>query len=322
VTGATGFAGSQLTKRLLTDGFDVRVLVRPQTNPSFLSLLGAEIASGDVTDMDSVKRAVEEIDTVYHVAALFREAKFPDDTYWAVNYEGAMNVLRAAHDAGVQRFVHCSTVGVLGNIENPPATEEAPYNPGDVYQRSKCRAEQDVLKFHKETGFPVSIVRPAAIYGPGDRRWLKLFRSVGRQKFMMIGTGETLIHFIYISDLVEMFRLASDSPKAVGQVYIAADDRYVSLNELVATIASVVNVQTPKTHIPVAPVRLASGLVEDVCRALHVEPPIFRRRVDFFVKNRAFDITKAKTELGFKPSVSMQEGIRRTTDWYQEHNLL
>jgi len=322
VTGATGFAGSHLTKRLLSEGWDVRVLARPTSDTSRLELVGVEILTGDVTDEAVVRRAVKGINTVYHLAAVFRLAGLPDDAYWATNYHGTRNMLRASLDAGVRRFIHCSTVGVHGHIEKPPADENAPYNPGDVYQRSKCEAEREALRYYEEHGLPVTVIRPAGIYGPGDLRWLKLFRSIAGRRFVMLGSGDTFIHLVYISDLVDAFRLAADNPNAVGKVYIAAGERYVTLNELAGIIARVVGVPAPWLKVPVRPVRVLSGICEDVCRALRLEPPIFRRRVDFFVKNRAFDITRAKAELGYSPKVDMDEGVTRTASWYREQGLL
>ena len=322
VTGATGFAGSHLAKRLLQDGHDVRILVRPGRDVSELELLGAETTVGDLTDRDSVNRAMAGIDTVYHIAALFRKAGLPDSDYWDVNYHGSVNLFQAALARGVTRFVHCSTVGVLGHIENPPADESRPYNVENIYQVTKCEAEKAVLAFHKDRGLPVTVVRPAGIYGPGDRRWLKLFKPIAGRRFVMLGSGETLIHLVFISDLVDAFVLAANNANAVGRVYIAAGERYVTLNELTSTIAKTVGVSDSFLHIPFKPVRMLSGVVEDVCKPLHIEPPIYRRRVDFFIQDRAFDITRARTELGYAPKVGLGEGIRRTTEWYKEQRLI
>jgi nucleoside-diphosphate-sugar epimerase len=322
VTGATGFAGSHLTRRLLSERFKVNILARPDSNYSVLELLGARVIHGDITDMESVEKAVSGVDTVYHIAALFRKAKFPDSAYWATNYDGTMNVMRACQKAGVKRIVHCSTVGVLGNIDNPPADETTPYNPGDIYQETKCAAERDVLQLYETEGLPVTVVRPAGIYGPGDTRWLKLFRSIARGKFAMIGSGKTLIHLVYISDLIDIFRLAADSPDAPGRVYIGAGERYISLNEFAETIADTEGVALSRMHIPVGPVHFLSGVCEDLCRAVGMEPPIYRRRVHFFMKDRAFSISKAKTELGYDPKVDVEEGVQRTVAWYLEEGLI
>lgn len=322
VTGATGFAGSHLAKRLIDEGRDVRVLARPTADLSKPELAGAEIFHGDLTDEDSVCRALDGVETVFHIAALFRKAKLPDRAYWAVNYEGARTLLRESHQHGVSRFVHCSTVGVLGHISKPPANETTPYNPGDIYQTTKCEAEKEALRFQKEKGLPVSVVRPAGIYGPGDTRWLKMFKGIAGHRFPMVGSGDTLIHLVYIDDLVDAFILASEKPNAVGQVYIAGGARYVTLNEFAGAVSQAVSCPMPKLHIPVGPVRLASAICEDLCRAVHIEPPLYRRRVDFFVKDRAFDITKAKRDLGYSPKVDLEEGVARTVDWYRKSGWL
>ncbi|HEY3297880.1 MAG TPA: NAD-dependent epimerase/dehydratase family protein [Armatimonadota bacterium] len=322
VTGATGFVGSHLAERLLNEGFDVRIIVRPDSDVSRLESAGAEVVPGDLTNPASIWRAVKGVDTVYHIAALFRKARLPDSDYWAVNHEGAINLLRTSFEAGVSRYVHCSTVGVLGHISDPPANEDSPYHPGDIYQITKCQAEKEVLEFQKETGYPITVIRPAGIYGPGDTRWLKLFKGVAKRRFPMVGTGDTYIHFVYIDDLVDAFRLAADSPAAVGKVYIIAGERYVTLNELVSTIADTLDVRPLALHIPVMPVHMLSAVCEDVCRALHVEPPLYRRRVDFFVNDRAFDISRAREDLGYSPKVELNDGIARTARWYKEQGLL
>jgi len=322
VTGATGFTGSHLATRLVGEGHDVRLLVRPTSSAPRLELSGAHIVTGDLADEYSVWKAVNGVDVVYHVAALFRKAGLPDSDYRATNVDGTINLLDAAHRAGVRRFVHCSTVGVLGHVSDPPANEDRPYNPGDIYQTTKCEGEKAALRYQAEKGLPVTVIRPGGIYGPGDMRWLKLFKSIARRRFAMLGSGRTLIHFVYIDDLVDAFRLAADSPDSVGRVYIIAGERHVSLNELVSTIAEAAGVPSPWMRIPFGPVRMVSALCEDVCRVLHIEPPIYRRRVDMFVNDRSFDITRARTELGYSPKIDIREGVRLTAEWYKEQGLL
>jgi len=322
VTGGTGFLGSHLTRRLLSERFKVNILARPDSNYSVLELLGARVVHGDVTDMESVAKAVSGVDTVYHVAAVFRKARFPDSVYWAVNYDGTMNVMRACQKAGVKRIIHCSSVGVHGHLDILPSDETAPYKAKDIYQQTKCAAEKDVLKLYETEGLPVTVIRPVGIYGPGDTRWLKLYRSISRGRFAMIGSGKTHIHLVYVSDLLDVFRLAADNPNAVGQVYIGGGERYISLNEYAQIIADTEGVALSRMHIPLGPVRFLSGVCEDVCRAIGVEPPIYRRRVSFFTNDRGFSIEKAKKELGYVPKVDVDEGVQRTIAWYLEEGLI
>ena len=169
---------------------------------------------------------------------------------------------------------------------------------------------------------PVIVIRPAMIYGPGDLRFLKLFKMIARKHSFMIGSGKTLAHFVYIDDLLDGFVLASSAADREGEIYIIASEGPIALNDLVRIICDELGVSVPKIHLPVKPFQWLGSICETVCLPLKVEPPIFRRRVDFFTKNRAFDINKAKRDLKYEYKVGMREGIRRTLRWYREKEYL
>ncbi|MFO7277503.1 MAG: NAD-dependent epimerase/dehydratase family protein [Pseudomonadota bacterium] len=321
VTGATGFTGGHLARTLRRRGHHVRALVRDPARAAKLAAEGIELVRGDVTDPGSVARAVDGCEFVYHIAALYREARHPDDVYWRVNVDGTANVLDAAERAGVQRVIHCSTVGVHGDVKRMPADEKAPYAPGDIYQKTKLAGER-IAQERFANGLPGTVVRPAGIYGPGDMRFLKLFRAIKNRTFLMIGDGETHYHLTYIDDLVEGMILCAESPQAVGQTYILAGPRHTTLNELVAATARAVGCRPPRGRIPVFPVMAAARLAERICRPLGIEPPLHERRVSFFIKNRGFCIDKARHELGYVPRVELEEGIQRTAQWYRANGLL
>ncbi|HEU4699654.1 MAG TPA: NAD-dependent epimerase/dehydratase family protein [Gemmatimonadales bacterium] len=321
VTGVTGFTGGRLCERLVAAGHRVRALVRDPGRAERFARLGVELVVGDLRDPASLARAVAGVDTVYHIAALFRPGNATRQEMFAVNRDGTRHLLEAARAAGVRRFVHCSTIGVHGDVRQPPAAETAPYAPGDDYQASKAAGEQVALEFMRQ-GMPVVVVRPGGIYGPGDLRFLKLIRPVARGRFVMVGSGEILYQMVYIDDLVDGILRCGTTPDAVGNVYILTGEPAVTLNELVATIAGVVGVAPPRWRVPVAPLYLAAWLCELVCRPVGVNPPLFRRRVDFFRKTRSFDITKAKRELGFVPQTDLAAGLGRTVAWYREHGHL
>jgi nucleoside-diphosphate-sugar epimerase len=211
---------------------------------------------------------------------------------------------------------------VHGHIEQPPATESAPYAPGDVYQRTKLEAERLATAFG--TGHPLEVViaRPIGIYGPGDRRFLKMFRGIARGRFPLLGSGDVFYHLTYIDDLVRGFALCGHVPAAAGRTYILAGPEYTTLNELVALVAAEFGVRPPRLHLPVWPVWIAGALCELVCVPFGIEPPLFRRRVDFYRKSRAFDTTRAREELGYNPTVDLRTGIHRTAAWYRAQGLL
>ena len=166
------------------------------------------------------------------------------------------------------------------------------------------------------------VARPIGIYGPGDTRFLKMFRAIARRRFPMIGRGEVFYHLTYIDDLVDGFRRCGETPAAAGRTYLLAGPRYTTLAELVGMIAAEFGVPPPRWRIPVAPVWLAGALCELLCVPFRIEPPLYRRRVDFFTKSRAFDGSRARLELGFEPAIDLPEGIHRTAVGYRERGWL
>ncbi|MBA3317706.1 MAG: NAD-dependent epimerase/dehydratase family protein [Gemmatimonadales bacterium] len=314
VTGATGFTGSHLVRALVADGARVRVIARSAERARQMLPPSVDIVEGDIADPHIVERAVQGVSTVYHLAALYREAKHRDTRYREVNVDASRRLLDAAVETGVRRYVHCSTVGVHGHIASPPADEQTAYEPGDVYQETKCEAER--LAYSYRDRIPLAIARPTAIYGPGDTRLLKMFRMVARQRFPLLGGGENFYHMVHVNDLVRGLRLLGTHPKAVGEIFILGGERYLKLSELVGIIAEAAGVPAPWIRLPAKPFQLAGSLVEKLCIPFGIEPPIHRRRVDFYTKSRAFSIEKAKRLIGYRPEVGLEEGIRETLDRY------
>ena len=170
VTGANGFTGSYVVKNLINRGYNVVGLVRKNSNLNSLQKMPIELIYADLAN-DSLEGKLEGIENIYHVAAAFRVANMPHKYFYDVNLEGTKKLLKEAKRVGVKKFVHVSTVGVQGDIKNPPAHEEDPYNPLDHYQKSKVEAEKYVLEFSQREGVAATIVRPTGIYGPGDERF-------------------------------------------------------------------------------------------------------------------------------------------------------
>jgi len=321
ITGATGFTGRALTLELLRRGQRVRALAREKANAQDLKDQGAEICQGDVTNEKDMLQATQGVDVVYHIAALFRTAGHPDRYYHEVNVEGTKNAAEAAIKNGASRFVHCSTVGVHGHVGKSRATEETPFNPGDIYQETKLEGERVIQRMIKE-GLPGVVLRPAGIYGPGDLRFLKLFKTIYKGRFVMLGTGETLYHFTYIDDLVDGIILCGAHQKALRETFILCGDEVTTLSNLVKVVSHTVGKSAPKLKLPLWPVRAASWACESVCIPLGIDPPLHKRRVDFFVKDRAFSCEKAKRLLGFRPKTSISDGMGKTAEWYFKQGLL
>ncbi|HKI04908.1 MAG TPA: NAD-dependent epimerase/dehydratase family protein [Thermoanaerobaculia bacterium] len=323
VTGGTGFTGKALVRRLLDMEHEVVALdYKEGLKTQELREWGAEVVLGSVTDEEVVRRAMAGVEVVHHLAAAFREMNVPDSYYREVNVGGTRNVLQAALEQGVRKLVYCSTCGVHGNIDHPPGGEDAPIQPADYYQRTKYEAEPLVREFHKR-GLPSAILRPAAIYGPGDpERFLMIFRRVARGTFPMFGDGKTYYHPLYVDNLVDAFVQVMADGVGDGEAYLIADEEYLEIEDLVRRVGKALGVEVKVPHYPVWPVVAAGHVCEKVCRPFGITPPIFPRRVDWYRQNRAFKIDKARRDLGYVPKVGIDEGLRRTAEWYRQERYL
>jgi nucleoside-diphosphate-sugar epimerase len=321
VTGATGFTGSKLAQRLVADGHEVVAFVRPSSKTTHLNALGIECRTVDIRDANDVMDNFSGIQKVFHIAAAYRSEHADRGEFRAVNVDATRYLLDAADRHGVVRFIHCSTVGVQGAIEAPPASEDYRLRPGDHYQKSKLEGERLALEYSR-SGLPVSVIRPVGVYGPGDTRFLKLFRPIQRGRFVMIGTGDSLYHMTYIDDLVDGFILAGERTEALGEVFTIAGPEYTTVRELVDTIADILGRPRPRLRVPFKPVYWASVICDNLCRAVNVSPPLYPRRVEFFHIDRAFSTDKAQRMLGYQPKICLFDGLSRTAAWYRDEGLL
>lgn len=324
VTGGSGFIGSHLVRRLAAAGHTVQVLDPNEgIGHAELGAPGVTRHRGSVSDPAAVDAAVAGQDVVFHLASPFGNILLPDREYDDVEVRGTRLVLEAAQRHRVRRVVHCSTQGVHGIIRNGIGDEDSPIAPRDHYCASKSAGELVCREF-VEKGLDVVIVRPTSVYGPGDTRgWLSLYRMVSRGRFVMIGSGRTLNHPVYVDDLVDLFVRAAEAPAARGRVYIGGGDKAVTLTELVRAVAASLGTEVDIIRFPSYSVAwLGAAAVEFTCRPLGIKPPVFRRRLSWYRTNRAFRIDRARTELGYTPQVSLEEGLARTSDWYRAHGYL
>jgi nucleoside-diphosphate-sugar epimerase len=323
VTGATGFIGRALTRKLLDRGERVRVLVR---DPAKLAGLEVDdVVTGDITDLEAVERATRDVSLVYAIAGTFREPGLSDQRYREVNVESVRVMHEAAKRNGVKRIVHCSTCGIHGSINGRPADETYPVRPIGIYEETKADGERLALALGAENGVEVTALRPTPVYGPGDTRLLKLFKLANRSPIVMIGDGTAGYHLVYIEDLTDAFILAGNSPAANGEAFLIGGPEIPSLNRIFETLVSMNGNGAARKNvvrIPAKPVLLAGWLCETMCRPLGVDPPLHRRRIEFFINNRAYNIDKAKKLLGYEPRVGVEDGLRRTAEWYHSQGLL
>lgn len=322
VTGANGFTGSWFCRYLARRGTATRGMYwAPDGEPDFAHPK-LELMPGDLRDRDSLRRALEGIEVVYNIAALYRPTNVPERLYWEVNVQGVQNMVEEAAKAGIKRFIQCSTVGVHGTVQNPPADEEAPICPDDYYQETKYEGEVLSRELSQKLGMPLVVVRPAAIYGPKEQRFLKLARAINSGTFVMFGRGEVRYHFIHVEDLSDAFVLCSEVADAVGEVFIIADDHAITLNEIGRIVAEALGKPPPRIRLPYPLLYHASAACEFACKPFAISPPLHRRRAAWFNSTRAFDIGKARRILGYQPQVRPEEGLKEMVRSYQEAGWL
>ena len=322
VTGGTGFIGSHLAEEGRRRGASVVVLGltdRPEerANAELLARQGVEIVSGSITDPELCGQAMRGATHVFHLAVAMREGGKADEFFEAVNLDGTRRLLEAAGQSQVERFVYCSTIGIYGHRAPGVTAEGAPLRPGNVYERTKVAAERLVRELAPAAGVPFAILRPADVYGPRDQRLLKLFRGVSRGRFPLFGDATGRRHMVYVDDVVSAFFAACERAEAVGEAMIVAGPRPCTLHELIEEVRRVTGSRRYGLRLPLAPMLAAAAVVEDVCQKLHVDPPIYRRRMDFFTSDSAFDTSKARRLLGWTPRVELEEGVRRTYEGYR-----
>jgi nucleoside-diphosphate-sugar epimerase len=325
ITGGTGFIGSQLALKCLARGDSVTILASGRSagekaNRRLAEMHGGHVVLASVTDRAKVLPLAQGVDVVYHLAAAQHEANVPDQHFWDVNVTGTQHVLEASHHAGVKRFIHVSTSGVYGGGSAGLLDEESPFKPDNIYGETKLAGEKLAQSYQER--LPVVIIRISEAYGPGDQRLLKLFKAIHKNLFFMIGDGRNLHHPIYIDDLIDTLLLAAAVDDAVGKTLILAGKEPLSTNEMVEVIASELGMKVPRIRLPLAPFLVLASVMERTCRPLKIQPPLHRRRLDFFRKNLVFRQQEALKHLGHVPKFSFREGVAETKKWYVQQGYL
>jgi nucleoside-diphosphate-sugar epimerase len=322
VTGATGFLGASLVRRLLSAGAPVRVLARSATKAGPLKDQGAEVVLGDITDRDAVAAGVANVHVVYHLAGRLLAPGVPAAEYQRTHVEGTKLLLDCCRsEPTLERFVHCSTTGVLGVTGNRPADETAPFRPTNVYESTKAEAELAVRDAWRD-GFPAVIARPGLVYGPGDLHLLGFFRSVVRRQFRPIGRRPVWLHPIYIDDMVDGLVRCAQGAGATGECFHLAGRDPVPLAELAQAIARAGGTRVPAGHIPLPAAHAAAALGDRLPANLKRSAPLTRSRLEFLTHSRVYDVTKAHRVLGFAAATDLPTGTELSMAWYREKGYL
>ena len=322
VTGATGFLGTRLVRRLLWSGVSVRALVRSAVMAQSFAERGVAVVLGEITDRGKLRDAVDGAAVVYHLAGRLLVPGVPAAEYHRTHVEGAKVLVSVCEDEPrVERFVHVSTTGVLGVTGNRPADETAPIRPTNVYESTKAEAES-VVREACLGGFPAVIARPGLVYGPGDLHLLPFFRSILRRQFRPIGSQPVWLHPIYIDDLTEGLIRCGERPRAAGECFHLAGRQPVSLADLAQAIAQAGGTRLPPGHIPVKAARALAVVGDQLPSGLKRSAPLTRSRLEFLTHSRIYDVTKASRLLDFTASTPLSAGVAQTIAWYRNQGYL
>lgn len=323
VTGATGFLGSALVKELLRRQQPVRILARNAQKARQLFGDAVTIIPGDITDAVQVRQAIDGAGTIYHLAGRLYHPSIPAGVYQQTHVEGTRTLLKACQgQSQLRRIVHVSTTGVHGITSDVPAAEESPFAPTNAYEATKLEGERLALQSYQEQGLPVTVARPGLVYGPGDLHLLGFFVAIQKGLFRVIAGGKALLHPVYIDDLTAALLLCAGRPQAPGRSYNIAGKRPVTVYELATAIAHALGKNLQAGSIPLWLANLAADIFAIIPGLQGQHAPLTRSRVTFLTHSRMYDISRARAELGYVPRVELEEGMKLTAQWYDQHHYL
>ena len=321
ITGATGFVGPHLIKKLTSRGHTCRCLVRPGSEKKIPDIPGVQVISGDITHPESLTGVADNVDCLLHLATLGHTANYTvtEDMFEAINVSGTRNVMLEALRAGVPRVVHCSTVAAMGICTDNPATEESACRPHHPYGRSKLKAEHIVQELVRQNHLPAVIVRFSMVYGPGDPRdVLKLTRLALKGLFPKIGRRSKLTPLIHVEDAVDGLLLAAEKGRA-GEIYLLTNREALPFDEIRKIILQALGVRRPPLYLPEwLALSFANG-IEKLYETLDKTPPVARKNIESTLADRVFSSEKAQRELGFSPNIDPVQGLTDTVQWYRQN---
>jgi len=336
VTGATGFIGSHLVEKLVGGGQKVSAFVRnkeaetskkeKKDSINLLKKLNVNFCYGDLSDEKSIEGAVQDVDVVFHLAAIARPMAIPWERYFEVNEKGTRNLLRACKKRNkkkkFKKIIIMSSVSAVGPTRNgSPVNENTKCLPVDTYGRSKLAGEKVAMDYFDKDKLPIVILRPPMVFGPRDFEMLRLFKTV-KKGFFPVGSNEKCMEFLYVGNLVEACLLALENGR-IGEKYHISNGEHYSINQIVNEIAKAEGKKVLPIHFPKSFFVLAGYFVELFGKIIGFKPPFKHDTVIWMTKKFWYsDISKARKELEYAPKFSLEEGIKKTVEYYTKKNFL
>lgn len=322
ITGASGFIGSHLVEELLRDGValkNLRLLIQPGASLENLPQRKFNIVWGDVRDNNFVEKAVDGVETVYHLAAETISWRKRYEDYRVVNVDGTQNLLNSLKGKKIQKFIFFSSIAVFGlpaySGERINCDETWPKKPSEDYGRSKLEAEKRVIKAYKEWEIPYVIIRPTTVYGPRDHQnIMELYEAIKNHYFIRIGDGSNKMDYVYVEDLVKGARQAQ-LDKSKANDFILGAGKPITTNEVINSVAKSINEEVPNWHLPknvMLPLSYAFDLLGHI---LNITAPLFPSRVKVLTTSCYFNSAKAQKQIGYNPQTPFATGTMITGRW-------
>jgi nucleoside-diphosphate-sugar epimerase len=314
VSGATGFLGGHLLFKLREKGFRVCALARKTSDIDGLLLSGADVCEGDVLDPQSLRRAMAGQQMVFHTAGKVSDWGSRRE-FWQANVEGTANVIAACRDAGVKRLIHVSSLTVLGLPRSGARVDEQTPLAGssrDFYTASKIAGERLVSEAHGSGALETVVIRPGVIWGPGDTTILpRLAALLRRGRLVFIGRGENQLGLSHVENLSQGIILAAQTPSAAGQVYHLTDGEEITARAAFCALADALGVGPPRIALPFPVISFLAALLEWAARLRKAAAPpaLTRYGVRLVACDSRYDIGKARSELGYRPTLTFRQGI-------------
>ncbi len=328
ITGATGFIGTHLVQKLVAEGYQCRCLVRKDSNLDTLKDISdqLDLFEGELTQKSSLEGVGKDIDAVVHLAAVGHVAAISEESlkiFIDINVYGTKNLIEAClpHQS-IKRFIHFSSTAAMGLIKASIVDEETEPHSKTPYQRSKRDSELAAMSYWENEGFPVVILRPCMVYGPGGKgEFLKICRLVKKGIFPKVGLGMNLTPAVYVTDVVQAAYLSLEN-SIPGNTYLVAFENSFELDRIRETVLIELGIKRFYPYVPKGLAVFGAGLIELGSKIFKKEPIVTRQNIASTFTDRVFNINKAKRELGYSPGVDIQKGINYTIEWYKGQNLI
>jgi dihydroflavonol-4-reductase len=322
VTGASGFVGSHIADRLLAAGHEVRALVRANSSLKWLQDKRIELVTGNMLDMESLQAAVEHVDAIVHVAGV--TAAKTKEGFYEGNLLPTRNLLAAArrYNPTLSRFIFCSSQTAVGpSLDGQPVTELTPPHPITTYGKSKRAAEEEVERARKD--FPVTILRLAAIYGPRDTAIFTFFQTVDKRLKPLIGMRDKWVNLAHVSDIADAVLLALEQDAAKNETYFIGAEQHYTWREVNDITSEIMNRRGLTLKLPHALVYSVAGLSEFLS-IFRSKPSVlnWEKGRDMVQSHWTASVEKAKSQLGYRQKLLLEDGVKDTIEWYRKQGWL